>query len=380
MSIDPTVAATPWFFATMWLENRWLQRRPDDHTLDAARFERRDTRANLALAVGSVVVPLAYSQVRPHLEVGRGKAAKPLLTLAAAGAAIATVADAVSARRRRSRRVAAAPDSDRPTTPTERDATERDTVERVGGTAAAAAIGIATVVASATWTERTSPQRLWARRRGDLGTGIAAWTLAIVGWDFIYYWNHRLQHETRFLWAIHVVHHSSERYNLSVALRQPVLDIVGIFVPNGLLAYLGVRPRLIELSRSINLVYQYWVHTEAIDTMGPFEGPMNTPSYHRVHHGVNPNYIDRNHGGIFIVWDRLFGTFRKEEERPTYGLTKNLNTFSLPAIAFREYADIMRDIAQSRRWSERLSYAYRGPGWAYGQHARRAVPAPGPTT
>ncbi len=128
-------------------------------------------------------------------------------------------------------------------------------------------------------------------------------------------------HESRWLWAIHVVHHSSERYNLSTALRQPVAERFGAMLPYGLLSLAGVRPELIETARGVNLLYQYWIHTEAIGRLGPAEEVLNTASHHRVHHGSNPQYLDRNHGSILIVWDRLFGTFDREDEPVVYGLT-----------------------------------------------------------
>ena len=215
---------------------------------------------------------------------------------------------------------------------------------------------------------------MWAANRGrDLGNGRLGWIAAIAGWDFIYYWNHRLMHEVRALWAVHVVHHSSERYNLSTALRQPVVDVFTVFLPYGLLARLGVRPNLIEQARGINLLYQYWIHTDAIRRLGPGEEVLNTPSHHRVHHGSNQKYIDRNHGSILIVWDRLFGTFQREEDRVVYGLTKNIDTFHPVKIAFHEYADIARDVAASETWRDRLSFVLRGPGWAYRRHAELAA-------
>ena len=205
-------------------------------------------------------------------------------------------------------------------------------VASVGGPVALATGGLA---ASSTISDRTKPKRQWERNGGrrDLGEGLAAWLLAIAGWDFIYYWNHRMMHEVRAMWAIHVVHHSSERYNLSTALRQPVADVFGVFVPYGLLARLGIRPRLIEQARGVNLLYQYWIHTDTIRRLGRGEAVLNTPSHHRVHHGSNPQYIDRNHGSILIVWDRLFGTFQREEEPVIYGLTKNIGTYNPGRIA-----------------------------------------------
>jgi sterol desaturase/sphingolipid hydroxylase (fatty acid hydroxylase superfamily) len=190
----------------------------------------------------------------------------------------------------------------------------------------------------------------------------------VIGWDFIYYWNHRFMHESRYMWAIHVVHHSSERYNLSTALRQPVADVLGTFAPYGLLALLGIRPALIAQARGINLLYQYWIHTDTIRRLGPFERVLNTPSHHRVHHGSNHEYLDRNHGSILIVWDRLFGTFEEERAPVVYGLTKNIHTFDPLKVATHEHADMLRDVSGARGWRDRLSFVLRGPGWAYRRH------------
>jgi sterol desaturase/sphingolipid hydroxylase (fatty acid hydroxylase superfamily) len=204
-----------------------------------------------------------------------------------------------------------------------------------------------------------------------------AWAAAVVGWDFIYYWNHRLMHEVRVQWAHHVVHHSSERYNLSTALRQPVSPF-GVFVPYGLLARAGVRPSLIEQARGINLLYQYWIHTDTIRRLGAGEEVLNTPSHHRVHHGSNQRYLDRNHGSILIVWDRLFGTFQREDpvDPVVYGLTRNIGTFQPLRIVTHEYVDMFRDIAGCDTWRDRLSFVLRGPGWAYRRRAERAAGAP----
>ncbi|HEY4377440.1 MAG TPA: sterol desaturase family protein, partial [Acidimicrobiales bacterium] len=192
---------------------------------------------------------------------------------------------------------------------------------------------------------------------------------AILAWDFIYYWNHRLMHESRWMWAIHVVHHSSEHYNLSTALRQPVLDVLGAFVPYGALSAAGFRPDVIETARGVNLLYQYWIHTETIPKLGAIEEVFNTASHHRVHHGSNRQYLDRNHGSILIIWDRLFGTFEREDEPVVYGLTKNIHTYSPARIATHEHADMLRDVRASTSWSDRLGFVLRGPGWAYARHA-----------
>ena len=196
------------------------------------------------------------------------------------------------------------------------------------------------------------------------GIGPMALALAIAGWDFIYYWNHRFMHESRYMWALHVVHHSSEHYNLSTALRQPVADALGTTLPYGVLCLFGICPELVGTARGVNLLYQFWIHTETIGRIGSPEAVLNTPSHHRVHHGSNRQYLDRNHGSILIVWDRLFGTFEPEGEAVVYGLTKNINSFNAGRIITHEYADMLRDVARSTGWGERLSYLVRGPGWA----------------
>lgn len=204
---------------------------------------------------------------------------------------------------------------------------------------------------------------LWQYRITDLGTGLTGWAVALLGWDFMYYWLHRAEHETRFLWATHVSHHSSVYYNLSTALRQPWLPIaiVAFFPP---LALLGVRPWMIMISGGFNLVYQYWIHTEAIDRLPSwFELLFNTPSHHRVHHGSQPQYLDKNHGGVLIIWDRIFGTFASEQERVQYGLTKNIQTYSLWKIFNHEVSAIAQDVAKARTRTEQLGYIFRGPGW-----------------
>ena len=195
--------------------------------------------------------------------------------------------------------------------------------------------------------------------------------LAMVGWDLGYYLNHRLMHEVRALWAVHVPHHSSEHYNLSTALRQPVAGAFGVWVPYGLMARAGIRPRLIETARALNLIYQYWIHTDTIRSLGRAEEVLNTPSHHRVHHGSNRPYLDRNHGGILIVWDRLFGTFQRElaPSPVVYGLTENIESFNLATVSGHEYRSMLHDVARSRTWRDRLGFVVRSPGWGY---ARRA--------
>ncbi len=192
------------------------------------------------------------------------------------------------------------------------------------------------------------------------------WTYALLFFadDFAYYWFHRIHHEVRVFWASHVVHHSSQHYNLSTALRQTWTPMTALPFWAGL-ALLGFQPWMILLQQAISLIYQFWIHTERIGRLpAPFEFVFNTPSHHRVHHGSNELYLDRNYGGILIIWDRLFGTFQGETERVTYGLTQNLRTFKPHRVAFHEFAAIARDVRGASSWRERLGYMFRGPGWS----------------
>ena len=169
-------------------------------------------------------------------------------------------------------------------------------------------------------------------------------SVAMVAWDFLYYWDHRWMHEVRLFWANHVTHHSSERYNLSTALRQPWSGFLTswVFLPMPLF---GIPAHHVAKAAQINLLYQYWIHTEAIDRLPkPIEAVFNTPSHHRVHHGANPQYLDKNYGGILIVWDKLFGTFEPEVRRIKYGLTKNIHTYNPIRIGYHEFVDIAHKV------------------------------------
>ena len=366
---DLTVLAVPGYFATMALEYAYLKRHRDEVGPTAGDYQRPDTIASLAMGTASLVAPLLAPKLLDPITPGTGRYGKALIWGVAVSAAATTIADVVARRSERESHDESVPAPSR--SRRRRIGAIARRVARVGGAATVA--GGVTAVATA-WTAATKGDRLWSDRVGpDLGEGPLAWLAAIAGWDFIYYWNHRFMHETRFMWAIHVVHHSSERYNLSTALRQPVADAFGTYVPYGALALVGIRPSLIAQARAINLIYQYWIHTETIRTLGPAESVLNTASHHRVHHGSNQQYIDRNHGSILITWDKLFGTFEPEREPVVYGLTKNLGTYRLDTITTHEYRDILRDVANSTTWSDRLSFAFRGPGWAYERHAAAAV-------
>jgi sterol desaturase/sphingolipid hydroxylase (fatty acid hydroxylase superfamily) len=234
-------------------------------------------------------------------------------------------------------------------------------------TLASLAMGIGSLLAAAPLeaTVFATNTVLYEHRLFDLGDAWWVWPALIVCEDFCYYWFHRLHHELRLLWAGHVNHHSSEHYNLSTALRQPwttVLTGPVFWVP---LPLLGFSPTMILTAQAISLLYQYWIHTELIDRLGPYEWVFNTPSHHRVHHGANPRYLDRNHGGILIVWDRLFGTFQREDEdEPVrYGLTTNIHTFNPLRIAFHEWVAMGRDLLVAPRYA--LGYLVGPPGWSH---------------
>lgn len=187
--------------------------------------------------------------------------------------------------------------------------------------------------------------------------------------DFAYYWFHRISHECRLFWASHVVHHSSKHYNLSTALRQTWSGGFYTFIFWLWLPLLGFHPAMIMLQMSISLLYQFWIHTEAINKMPKwFEAIFNTPSHHRVHHGSNPIYLDRNHAGILIIWDKLFGTFQPEleSERANYGLVKNINTFNPIKIAFIEWVYMFKDaFSGNKSIKDRLQYLIKPPGWKH---------------
>jgi sterol desaturase/sphingolipid hydroxylase (fatty acid hydroxylase superfamily) len=192
------------------------------------------------------------------------------------------------------------------------------------------------------------------------------WVVIFFAEDLAYYWFHRSHHEVRILWAAHVVHHSSQRYNFSTALRQTWTPFGGLpfWAP---LALLGVPPWAIFLEQSISLLYQFFLHTERVGKLWrPVELVMNTPSHHRVHHGMNSAYLDRNYGGILVVWDRLFRSFEPEGERVVYGLTKQLRTYNPLVVATHEYTSIWRDVRHARTWRDRWSHVVRGPGWQPG--------------
>jgi sterol desaturase/sphingolipid hydroxylase (fatty acid hydroxylase superfamily) len=190
------------------------------------------------------------------------------------------------------------------------------------------------------------------------------WVLLFFADDLAYYWFHRVSHESRVFWASHVVHHSSQHYNLSTALRQTWVPMT--YLPFWLpLPLLGFEPWMVLLAQSWSLIYQFWIHTERIQRFPRWiEGIFNTPSHHRVHHGMNHRYLDKNYGGILIVWDRVFGTWEPESERVRYGLTKQLETMHPVKVAFHEYVALWGDVRAARGLRTRLNVLFRGPGWS----------------
>lgn len=372
MKIDLTVLAIPAFVGAMAAEYAWQKRNPAVGER-AGDYEFADTMASLSMGVGSLLAPYVSATVLSPLTPRTGRCAKAVMGLSLGAAAVATAGDVL--RRHRGSglgeagSLSSSSSSPGPDAGGDTGAAVPPALRRITGGSAVTAVASTVVMVSTLWSAQTASSRLFRTSPLDLGSGPLAYAVGILGWDFIYYLNHRLAHESRWLWAMHVVHHSSERYNLSTALRQPVAEALTIYVPYGLLPLLGVRPAIVMDARAINLIYQFWVHTEAVRSIGPLEKVLNSPSHHRVHHGSNRRYLDRNHGSILIIWDRLFGTYEPEREDVVYGLTTNIDTFNPLRIATHEWVAIGRDIFRAQTWRDRAGYLVRGPGWA---GARRA--------
>ncbi|CAB4363090.1 unannotated protein [freshwater metagenome] len=356
--VDLSVAVTPLYYGSMAWEKRALERRAALEGPSTADYLMPDSKTSLAFGALSLTTPItaALAAYAVPFKVGKrsGRVGKVVLGVAVTAAAVTTVADYLA------RTADTRSEAGRSAKAKARK------VAAVGGVAAVVAGGVVLTAATAALTSAT---RFWRKGQArDLGNGVVPWALSMVWWDLAYYWNHRFQHEIRAMWAIHVVHHSSEHYNLSTALRQPVAGAFGVWVPYGLPAAVGVRPSIIETSRALNLIYQYWIHTDMVKSLGAGEAVLNTPSHHRVHHGRNKRYIDRNHAGILIIWDRMFGTFTREErdvEPVVYGLTTNVESYNLWTVATHEYRDMFREVARSTNWRDRLGFVLRSPGWAY---------------
>ena len=239
----------------------------------------------------------------------------------------------------------------------------RDTLTSLAlglGSTVAGALSAGAVFALATW--------LWRFRAFDIGWQWYWWPVCFVLDDLAYYVFHRSAHRVRWFWASHVIHHSSQHYNLSTALRQTWTGFVSAaFLFRLPLFLLGFPPAMVFFVAGLNLIYQFWIHTEAVGRLPrAIEAVMNTPSHHRVHHATNARYLDRNYAGVLIVWDRLFGTFEPErdDDRPRYGLVHDLGSFSLLWAAFHEWGGIARD-ARAAPWRHKLGYLWRPPGWSH---------------
>ncbi|MEX0813340.1 MAG: sterol desaturase family protein [Chitinophagales bacterium] len=201
----------------------------------------------------------------------------------------------------------------------------------------------------------------------DIGFQWWVWVLLFFADDFSFYWHHRLSHEVRILWAAHVNHHSSVNLNFSTALRQSWTELFYKYAFWLWLPIIGFEPIMILTMMSISLIYQFLPHTEMVGKLAwPIEFIFNTPSHHRVHHSSNVRYLDRNHAGILIIWDRLFGTFQEEldTDKPNYGITVNINTYNPLKIATHEFVSLWKDIKSADSWKDKLGYIFYPPGWS----------------
>lgn len=191
------------------------------------------------------------------------------------------------------------------------------------------------------------------------------WIGVFLAQDFCFYWLHRVEHYSRFFWAVHANHHSSNLFNFSVALRssvmQPLYRFI-FFLPCGFLGFTGQEVMLIY---AINQAYAFFVHTKTVGKLGWAEKILVTPSHHRVHHGSNPKYLDKNMGQVLIVWDKLFGTFAEEDEEVEFGLTSKLNTHFIPRVVWGEWSKIWSDIKKSPYLKDKLMYVFGPPGWSH---------------
>ena len=195
---------------------------------------------------------------------------------------------------------------------------------------------------------------------------LSTWALLFFADDLAFYTHHRSAHEVRLFWAGHVNHHSSQNYNLAIALRQSWGEWLHKYIWWWWLPLVGFPPLMILVQMAISLVFQFFLHTGTVGRLGVLERVFNTPSHHRVHHASNTRYLDRNHAGILILWDKLFGTFEPEDpkEPVVYGLTSNIHSFNLFTIAFHEYRALWRDVRGASTWRTRLGYVFRPPGWS----------------
>jgi len=232
----------------------------------------------------------------------------------------------------------------------------------VGSQVAKVFVGVIGVVAYAAVYTLSEP--VWSVINPLSPFSVGAWLVAGLLVDHQYYWWHRHSHRVNFLWAAHVVHHHSQEYNLAVALRQAMFTSVTsapYYLP---LAILGVHPFVFVISAALNTLYQFWIHTRTIGRLGPLELVLNTPSHHRVHHGINPQYIDRNHAGVLIVWDRLYGTFEPEVEEPVYGTVEPLESFDPIWANFAYWHHLAKMASRCTSWRDRLWVWFAPPEWS----------------
>ena len=195
--------------------------------------------------------------------------------------------------------------------------------------------------------------------------GVGLWVAAAIAWDFSYYWFHRFSHEISILWAAHAVHHQSEDYNLSTALRQTSTGFLFGWVFYLPLFAIGFPLEVLLAVNAVNLIYQFWVHTQHIGRLGPLEAVLMTPSHHRVHHAQNARYIDKNYGGMFIVWDRLFGSYEPEadDEPVVFGVRKPLASWNPFWANLQVYDYLFFDARKARRWRDKIGVWFRRTGW-----------------
>ena len=215
----------------------------------------------------------------------------------------------------------------------------------------------------------------WSPLRDIVGRQWWAWGVLFFLDDFAYYWFHRMNHEVRLFWAGHVSHHSSQYMNFGTALRQGAGERIHKYLFWLWIPMLGFDPLMMFTVLSLNLIFQFWVHTELVDKLPrPIEFIFNTPSHHRVHHASNIRYLDQNHAGVLIIWDRLFGTFAQEvdDEKVRYGLTENIDTHQPFKVATHEYSAIWRDVRRASSLSDKLSYIFKAPGWSHNGPDKRA--------
>jgi sterol desaturase/sphingolipid hydroxylase (fatty acid hydroxylase superfamily) len=198
----------------------------------------------------------------------------------------------------------------------------------------------------------------------EIQSNVISWLILFLAVDFFYYWFHRLAHEINFLWGGHVVHHQSEEYNLSVALRQGAFQKIGSFAFYLPLALIGFNPVMFFVVSQLQILYQFWIHTKTINLLpAPVEFLFNTPSHHRVHHGRNPKYLDKNHGGMLIIWDRMFGTFQKEEEAVVYGITTPLNTWNPLRAQLDFWKELAANFIITKKFVDKFKLLLFPPGW-----------------